>query len=296
MIQDIHNPSIETAVDILLHTHVRHLADATQDNYQRSLGEIVEFFGKYRKVHDIGANEINAIVAHFARNANSKMNIFVLKKLFAWMRDAGYIDRNPVAMVHMPRLPGPKEKVPFTEGEYQRLAAAAGSRPLAWIIHLGWFTGMSITDCCWLQWKHVDLANCIIAKPRQKTKTMATIPFAHGGTLYQGFMDLSRRYPNHGPEDYVHPECNSDPTHNIMPMFRLLCAKLGIKGKTFHCFRVSLATNMMQAGVPIHTAMRITGHSSPSMLAHYAKTNVDALRQSIHTVRGGVVPNAEVTL
>lgn len=296
MNHDIENPSIEVAADILMDQRVRHLTESTQDTYRRSLDEIIQFLGRYRKVMDIGVSDVSALVAHFVRTPNSKCNMFVLRKFFGWMRDAGYIHRNPMAMIHVPRLPGPREKVPFTEDEYRRLVDAAGTRPIGWIVHLGWFTGMSMTDCCWLLWEHVDLDNCIISKPRQKTKTMATIPFSHGGTLHQGFLALRKRYPTHGPKDYVHPECNTDPRHSMMSMFRSLCIKAGIKGKTFHCFRVSLATNMMQAGVPMHTAMRITGHSSPAMLTHYAKANVESLRQSIHAVRGGVVPQSEVTL
>ena len=39
-----------------------------------------------------------------------------------------------------------------------------------------------------------------------------------------------------------------------------------------HAFRHTKATSLLNAGVPIHVAMRYMGHASPTMLMHYAQT------------------------
>ncbi|WP_051423208.1 tyrosine-type recombinase/integrase [Arthrobacter sp. MA-N2] len=39
-----------------------------------------------------------------------------------------------------------------------------------------------------------------------------------------------------------------------------------------HTFRHTRATNLLNAGVPIHVAMRYMGHKTPTMFMHYAKT------------------------
>jgi integrase len=37
-----------------------------------------------------------------------------------------------------------------------------------------------------------------------------------------------------------------------------------------HTFRHTKATNLLNAGVPIHVAMRYMGHKTPGMFLHYA--------------------------
>jgi hypothetical protein len=39
-----------------------------------------------------------------------------------------------------------------------------------------------------------------------------------------------------------------------------------------HTFRHTRATNLLNAGVPLHVAMRYMGHKTPGMFMHYAKT------------------------
>lgn len=45
-----------------------------------------------------------------------------------------------------------------------------------------------------------------------------------------------------------------------------------VKISRTHTFRHTRATNLLNAGVPIHVAMRYMGHKTPSMFMHYAKT------------------------
>jgi hypothetical protein len=45
-----------------------------------------------------------------------------------------------------------------------------------------------------------------------------------------------------------------------------------VKVSKTHTFRHTRATNLLNAGVPIHVAMRYMGHKTPAMFMHYAKT------------------------
>lgn len=45
-----------------------------------------------------------------------------------------------------------------------------------------------------------------------------------------------------------------------------------VKVSKTHTFRHTRATNLLNAGVPIHVAMRYMGHKSPAMFMHYAQT------------------------
>jgi hypothetical protein len=47
-----------------------------------------------------------------------------------------------------------------------------------------------------------------------------------------------------------------------------------VKVSKTHTFRHTRATNLLNAGVPIHVAMRYMGHKTPTMFMHYAKTLV----------------------
>jgi integrase len=45
-----------------------------------------------------------------------------------------------------------------------------------------------------------------------------------------------------------------------------------VKVSRTHTFRHTRATNLLNAGVPIHVAMRYMGHKTPAMFMHYART------------------------
>jgi len=69
------------------------------------------------------------------------------------------------------------------------------------------------------------------------------------------------------------------------------CRKAGLPvgrragGPLFHDTRNTAVTDLLAGGVPIHEAMKISGHETTSMIAHYDMGNVEALRQRVAASR-----------
>jgi integrase len=58
---------------------------------------------------------------------------------------------------------------------------------------------------------------------------------------------------------------NRNLTNNILRDFKVHCRNAGIKTReklNLHCLRKSYASNLANAGTPVHTLMKLMGHSS----------------------------------
>lgn len=285
---------ISEAVKLMSSTRMANSAEGTRIAFERAMRVFMECLGD-RHVETLTTQDMTVLVAHIYRLPGKHANSVYSRMFMRYMAAAGYIARNPMALVPQVRLEKPKPKVGIEHDEYLRLLEAAGDRPIRIVVQLGWYTGMALIDCCTIKWKHVDLHRLVIEKHRQKTGSLSVIPFARNGDLHRTFLELRDRFPlNRNPEDKIHPAFTSD-SDSMRVLMHGLFRKAGIVGKSFHCFRVSMATNLLDNRVPLHDAMRITGHTSPAIFMGYAKSSTDGLRRAIDSVRYNL-PTGETAL
>jgi site-specific recombinase XerD len=74
-------------------------------------------------------------------------------------------------------------------------------------------------------------------------------------------------------------------TETVERRIRMLGIEAGIeKAVTPHCLRHSLATHLLDAGVPIDVIQMILGHSSIATTQIYARTQLQGVEQHYHRV------------
>jgi integrase len=101
-------------------------------------------------------------------------------------------------------------------------------------------------------------------------------PTGHGRDgVEPKYLFLGRNNNRNGDRPY--------PTANARPRLSEFAERIDLRddqgnlvqmSKT-HNFRHTKATNLLNAGVPIHVAMRYMGHKSPGMFLHYARTRAE---------------------
>jgi integrase len=78
------------------------------------------------------------------------------------------------------------------------------------------------------------------------------------------------------------PKCEQAGIARLCPECKI---ETRYEGKLFHDLRRSAVRNMVRAGTPEHTAMRISGHKTPSMFKRYDIISEDDLRNAMDRVQ-----------
>lgn len=207
------------------------------------------------------------------------------KHFFRYMVLNKFADWNPFDGIAPIPVRKRKAREPITEEEFKNLVEAV--RPMkngdqwATALTIGYYTGMAIGDSVHLKWNEIDIDACIVRRDRSKTDVRATIPFERGGELCQRLDDMRAKFPPVNGEDFVMPIIASQPSgwQNVFAKAREL---IGLsKEKTFHNFRATMASRLINGGVSSIIARRITGHSTLTVFDKYVTVKDEVLEKAV---------------
>lgn len=209
-----------------------------------------------------------------------------------------YIETNPMANVKMPKFDIPRKKpVIFSHQQIQIIFHAF---PLEHKYYapcmIAYCTGLRVGECLALQWSHIDMENRTISvdstlydkkgipvcKATPKTKSsVRTIPFNE--TLYKSLVrHKAQQAKNHRlyGDDYVESDfvCTREDgrpmNSNDMRYFNMWCKK-EFGGGSFHSFRHTPATMMLENNIELDYVSKRLGHSSIATTANIYDTITD---------------------
>lgn len=211
----------------------------------------------------------------------------VIKGLFTWLEDEGYIDFNPIRRVKLPKTP--KYVVqPLEEEEVRRLLAvinprtATGSRDLA-ILLLLLDTGMRLGE----------LATLTAAEGEQALRTGMLRVFGKGSRerlvpVGAAVQNALRRYVQvHRPPsraDTLLLGQAGEPlaAEGIRQVVRRLAGRAAVPGVHPHRLRHTAAVTFLRGGGDVFSLQRLLGHSTLAMTRNYV-TLTDADLKAAHT-------------
>jgi len=147
-------------------------------------------------------------------------------------------------------------------------------RPLA---EFAFWTGWRKREMTGLKWSAVDRVAQEIRLRAEETKTATArvLPYGSNPRLVaiiegqwvraEAFQRERGKFP-----DRVFTKKNGDPIISIYGAWRTACKEAGRPGLLLHDMRRSAARNMIQAGVPQHVVMKVTGHKTVEVFHRYA--------------------------
>lgn len=228
---------------------------------------------------------INSLKAEEYAKGTVQQILAVLKRSLQDAVDLyDYIEKNPAAPCRIPRYDElPEEAHVFTAAQLKQIFDQFGPDHQFYLpMQLSYHTGMRLGECLALQWKNVDLENRIIkvaanlydknGKPKIKLPKSATsirsIPFDEA--LYQTLKTAHRVQAEwqlaYGKE-YQHNDlvCAKEDgdfmTSNSMRYFNKYCKEV-LFGGSFHSFRHTHATYLLECGWSLEDVSKRLGHSS----------------------------------
>jgi integrase len=236
------------------------LSVSSRRNYLMYLDRIQEEFGRFSILaltRRVALKKRNKL-AHQPSVANHYMA--VLRKLFSFALDMGYVEFNPVLKPKKMKT-GTYEPWPDEELEKFRKAAPAH---MVLALMLGLYTGQRRGDLVCLTWNQIKDGGLELVQ--QKTGARLWIPM-HRALQATVAIQTKKAVTILTDENGLPWDANE-----FSKAFRLACNAAGVPDKyVFHGLRKNATRALLEAGCTKDQAKAITGHTTDEMVNHYAK-------------------------
>lgn len=225
-----------------------------------------------------------------------------LKRYLGWLTGCNIIKADPSRYMPSIYVPPPLAQKSFTHAEYLGMMRFAEGQPrfqtAAYLICLGYHTGMSLVDCCHLKWEEVTLRDdgpSFIQRIRTKirmrvgARAMCTIPVLAGSEVWRWLKRLQADKPANAV--HVHREAiqqyNSWHGKHLRERFTAVMAagvggKQNLNGRSFRNLRTSFTSRMVNSGSDSVLVSKMTGHQNLEQLAEYVVPDVRKMQECVH--------------
>ena len=258
-------------------------------NDKAVLKNLLKLFGD-KDCAKITIPEIEEYVAKCkeAGDANGTINqrLSVFRRVLNWAKDRYDMPKNPITDKVM--LPKEGRRIPkvVNSDEINRLFAITEAE-YPWmipVIKCGLLTGMRISAIQELKWENVDLENrtITIILDDSKNRRENIVPIDNDDFL-KDLLKLKALNKADSGHVFVYnnPRFYRVTSIPVKLHFSEIVEKAGLKGKvTFHHFRHTVATTMLQNGTDIKTVSEFLGHASLKTTEIYLHTSLDRKRKA----------------
>lgn len=140
-----------------------------------------------------------------------------------------------------------------------------------------YYTGCRISEALQLQRSDVGKENIVFRRATTKTKLTREVAIAPGLAALLAGTEL----PEQG---YLFPgkkagSCMTSQAADLA--LRKACDYISLKGVSTHSFRRTALTQMSQAGVPLRTIQKLSGHESLAALQRYLEVSEENKRSAV---------------
>jgi len=279
-------PGLEELLgDFQRHCQRNGLRDGTVAQYEKQCRWFLH------NLADCGCAEVSQITASRVVTAclalTSNYYLATMRTFLRYCADSGQTDRDYGYVIPPYKRPQPMPSV-YSEEEIRRIEAGTdrgipvGKRDYA-IVLLATRLGLRLEDIRTLSLNVLDFKNDAIKFVQEKTLAGLELP------VVPELKDALIDYIQNGRPDVdgaifrvSYPPYSQMTKTGIDACFRRALHKAGIERGNRGCgpraFRSSLASSMVNDGIPYEAVRKTLGHIDPNAISHYAKLDIERLR------------------
>lgn len=221
------------------------------------------------------------------------IDVKTLSVAFKRAENLGYLTRNPVPSVTMPKVTGTEREI-FTMEEVEQLVTASPNLDWQTLILLGFYLGARLGDCVSMTWDNVNEAKALIVFLQKKTGKAVVVP------LHPRLIDHLHHVSATNADGPLCPTLHGRTPggkHGLSEGFKRVVKRAGldlmvVKGKgtrnfakrTFHSLRHSFSSALANAGVSEEIRMKLTGHQSSEIHRKYTHMSTAPLKDAIDAI------------
>jgi integrase/recombinase XerD len=247
--------------------------------YERFLTRFLWYFKK--SPSEIATSEIRMFLmseeSHGNKTTTIATKIAILRSYFGWLSNEEYIIKDPTKRIVRPNLPPSIPKY-LTHDELEALRDAATSPIDELLVETLYSSGLRVSELASLDWEDVSFPEKRVTVREGKGGKSRTVPLSTRATRLLSKCKEDRR--DDKTWVFMSRQRNRMSKETVERRIRTLGAKAGIEKKvTPHRLRHSLATHLLEAGMPIDQIQQILGHSSLDTTQIYARTQMQNVEQ-----------------
>lgn len=265
---------------------LRRLADSTQKTYVSCVAKFAKYHG--RSPDSMGAEEVREFMLHLLERNIAKSTHDQYRDALRFL----YVHtlKHPEAMESIPSKPFCRRPAPriLTMDELRRLLDAAPTPYARTLFMAAYGAGLRVSEACRLRACDIRSADGLLFVHQGKGGKDRLVMLSP--VLLRELREHWARMRPPGP--WIFPALNwpaplGSPRWKDKPvsrmqawsMFRRAVENAGIKGHvTFHAFRHSFATHLLESGVELRTIQVSLGHAELETTTRYAQVRPELLR------------------
>lgn len=256
-------------------------SDKSLTQYYRSTKNFLDAVGK--ELIEISDDDIRVYLYKYQKErgvSNTALENLrkYIKPFFTWLVKEDYLVSNPFDRIDKVKHTTKSKKV-LTADELESLrSACSNTRELAMINFL-YSTGCRIGGLVGIRLEDVDFVNKEVMLHEKGDKYRTSF------LSEECVASLKNYITEYGEKEFLFFSISGNSYGNQLSVggaeytFKEIVKRTGLKNVTPHCLRGTVATVMLDSGVPINEIQKFLGHSSVATTeSAYAKTNVTNLK------------------
>ncbi|HZG39263.1 MAG TPA: tyrosine-type recombinase/integrase [Nodosilinea sp.] len=244
----------------------------TQEEYLRDVTSALTHMGnpslETLTLSDLQRYQLHLIEVRHLKHSSVRRKMAALRSLLRFAQEQGYIDRNPAPALRSPKDTSSLHERILTRAQMTAIIAAAPAGKSHAALRLLYATGARASELCGLLWKDClpradgSVVVRLLGKgDKWRSVTVAAEAWAEVAALRSGAPDGAKVFG-----------LSRQQLHEV---FKAAAIAAGCPDASCHWARHSLATHLIEAGMPLAAVRDLLGHSSVAVTNAYIHSNPD---------------------
>jgi integrase len=255
---------------------------STQERDEYTFQHLIEYFKGSTLIHRIRREHVEGYIsARLESVAPSTTNreLDLLKSLMNRAESLGYLKSSPAKGVK--KIPTQSTEPRFLNAEQGGMLIGSASGQMKTFILFGLCAGLRKSEIFNLKWEDIDSDRRELVVRITKGKRSRRIP------LSDELEEALKLHPRHRSSDFVIHNTDGSQWKDVRKGFEATLGRAGLPRMRIHDMRHSFISNLVSAGVDLHTVKELAGHRDIRTTLKYSHLAPGQKRDSIDRMNWG---------